>query len=182
VSGVGALLTALSVPTLTGAKCKGKHTIFDPPERGGVSRSQVMNQERALRMCRRCPCLAECRRFYDSLPARQRPTGVVAGRVIHSGPAVPASPGPERRNSMTNDETPPRIYPNVRASKARLGMWEARRPGGDGRGTVYLGTYKSPEEARYAVCLEQAEYLEAKAKVYRAEAELLQRANRAADG
>lgn len=62
-------------------------------------------------------------------------------------------------------------YPGVRPSKARQGMWEARRPS-NGKQT-YLGTYDTPEAARYAVCLAQAEDFEARAEVYRAEAELL---------
>jgi hypothetical protein len=76
---------------------------------------------------------------------------------------------------MTNDEARPKIYPNVRPSKARPGAWEARRPGGNGRGTVYLGTYGTPQAARYVVCIEQAELLEARAKALRAEAEALKR-------
>jgi hypothetical protein len=36
---------------------------------------------RALRLCHRCPALAQCRHYIDGLPKAQRPTGVVAGRI-----------------------------------------------------------------------------------------------------
>ncbi len=59
-----------------------------------------------------------------------------------------------------------RPYPNVKKLHNR---WQAFRPN---RGTkVYLGSFRTPEEARQAVLIAQAEHLEDKAADYRAEAE-----------
>ena len=64
-----------------------------------------------------------------------------------------------------------RPYPNVRPSKFKAGRWEACRPS---NGTyTYLGTFDSPEAARRAVLIAQAEHLEAKAAAYRAEADMV---------
>ncbi len=61
-----------------------------------------------------------------------------------------------------------RPYPNVVPTRAKRGGWEARVPR-NGNST-YLGTFDTPEEARRAVLVAQAEHLEAKAAKYRAEA------------
>jgi hypothetical protein len=62
-----------------------------------------------------------------------------------------------------------RPYPNVRPSRFKVGRWEALRPS-NGKHT-HVGTFDSPEAARRAVLIAQAEHLEAKAAAYRAEAE-----------
>jgi hypothetical protein len=67
-----------------------------------------------------------------------------------------------------------RPYPNVRQSKFKAGRWEARGPRGP-RGR-YLGTFDTPEAARHAALIAQAEHLEAKAAHYRAEAAALRTA------
>src|ERR1700682_395204 len=76
-----------------------------------------------------------------------------------------------RNNPMTNDEARAKTFPNVRPSRAQAGRWEARRPS-NGR-QHYIGTFDTPEAARYAVCIAQADTLEARAKAYRAEADML---------
>jgi hypothetical protein len=36
----------------------------------------------ALQICQSCPALQPCRQWFDSLPAPQRPRGVIAGRLV----------------------------------------------------------------------------------------------------
>jgi hypothetical protein len=64
-----------------------------------------------------------------------------------------------------------RPYPNVRPAHSKSGRWEARRPSNGEQ--LYLGTFDTPEAARSAVLIAQAEHLESKAARYRAEAERL---------
>lgn len=66
-----------------------------------------------------------------------------------------------------SDQTRRRPYPNVKPT-ANGRRWEAFRPA-NGR-AEYLGTFDTPEAARTAVLLAQAQHLEAKAKRYRNEA------------
>jgi hypothetical protein len=66
---------------------------------------------------------------------------------------------------MTTTQRP---YPNVVPSNSNAGTWEARHPL---NGTqAHLGTFDTPEAARHAVLIAQAEHLEARAARYRAEA------------
>ena len=60
-----------------------------------------------------------------------------------------------------------RPYKNVKAT-ANGRRWEAYQPLNSS--TKYLGTYDTPEAARQAVLLAQAEHLESKAQRYRNEA------------
>jgi hypothetical protein len=62
------------IPRLPGARCVGKSDLFDATDCPELA-------EAALNLCRGCPALAGCAAWFDSLPRRQRPTGVVAGRV-----------------------------------------------------------------------------------------------------
>jgi WhiB family redox-sensing transcriptional regulator len=39
-------------------------------------------RQAALQICAHCPELTRCRDWVDSLPASQRPLGVIAGRII----------------------------------------------------------------------------------------------------
>jgi hypothetical protein len=75
------LLSALSTPRLDGALCKGKAALFDPPDTNTRPRAQQAAEARALRLCGRCPALAQCQCWLDSLPKRSRPYGVVAAKV-----------------------------------------------------------------------------------------------------
>ena len=66
--------------------------------------------------------------------------------------------------SLTDEGKRP--YPNVVPNRGR---WEARRPSnGSYR---YIGIFDTPEQARRAVLIAQAEHLEARAAAYRAEAD-----------
>jgi hypothetical protein len=53
----------------------GRYEIFDGAAAGGeIARS-------ALELCAVCPALRACAAWFDGLPAKQRPRGVVAGRL-----------------------------------------------------------------------------------------------------
>jgi hypothetical protein len=65
------------LPDLTGAACVGRSDLFDL--RPVDSDDRVYRE--ALALCARCPVLDACRAWFASLPAAQRPVGVIAGRV-----------------------------------------------------------------------------------------------------
>jgi WhiB family redox-sensing transcriptional regulator len=67
-----------SLPDLAGAACAGRSDLFD-------LKAGSLRHRTALAMCAHCRVLAACRAWFESLPAAQRPVGVVAG-FVH-GPA-----------------------------------------------------------------------------------------------
>jgi WhiB family transcriptional regulator, redox-sensing transcriptional regulator len=67
------------VPNLKGAACAGRSDLFDPARYHSADRAH--REARALAICARCPALGACRAWFASLPAAQRPFGVIAGRV-----------------------------------------------------------------------------------------------------
>jgi hypothetical protein len=74
------LLDALAAaPNLSGAACRGRHELFDPRDLSDPDRQDI--EAEALALCRGCPALLACRRWYDSLPPGKRPIGVVAGQI-----------------------------------------------------------------------------------------------------
>jgi len=82
VSAIDGLLGAiLGAPALPGARCRGRPHLFDEP--GGREDPAVVaaRQAQALGLCGRCPALAACSAWFESLPPRERPGGVIAGRV-----------------------------------------------------------------------------------------------------
>jgi WhiB family transcriptional regulator, redox-sensing transcriptional regulator len=82
---VETLFAALAAaPRLPGAACVGRHELFDL--RDGIDPDRAEVEARALAICSACPALADCSAWLASLPARKRPTGVVAG-VLRRPPA-----------------------------------------------------------------------------------------------
>ncbi|HPX38596.1 MAG TPA: hypothetical protein PLH92_17215 [Mycobacterium sp.] len=78
------LLDALAAaPVFPGAKCRGKPHLFD--EAGPDEPPEVVQarQGQALGLCHRCPSLTRCETWFNSLPPRKRPGGVIAGQVHH---------------------------------------------------------------------------------------------------
>ena len=72
MSAVDALFEALrGIPPLPGALCRGQHELFDDADL----------PNRALALCARCPALAGCSTWFEALPPKHRPPGVIAGRV-----------------------------------------------------------------------------------------------------
>ncbi|UGU08153.1 hypothetical protein LTQ56_05625 [Mycobacterium intracellulare subsp. intracellulare] len=65
------------VPLLEGARCKGRPERFDLDVR-----SDRESIDWATYTCGACPALRKCRRWVDRLDTRQRPSGVVAGRLL----------------------------------------------------------------------------------------------------
>jgi len=77
------LSTMAKVPVLRGARCRGRHELFDPPgcdEPAAVAQART---EQALRICQSCPALQSCSQWFDSLPPKDRPHGVVAARICN---------------------------------------------------------------------------------------------------
>jgi hypothetical protein len=70
-----------AIPDLDGAACKGNPARFDQPDPPQDPRARARLAAAAAE-CRRCPVLTACGRWVDGLPARQRPAGIVAGRLF----------------------------------------------------------------------------------------------------
>lgn len=80
-----ALIEALAgAPSLPGARCRGRHHLFDPARLGEHAEAR---HAQALGLCERCPALVACSEWYEGLPPKQRPLGVVAGRINPTQPA-----------------------------------------------------------------------------------------------
>jgi hypothetical protein len=83
-----ALLGAMAAtPALPGAKCVGRHDLFDLRDLSDPERPDAEAQ--ALALCRSCPALAGCSAWFESLPHGRRPHGVIAGKVVRA--RTPAS-------------------------------------------------------------------------------------------
>jgi WhiB family redox-sensing transcriptional regulator len=67
-------------PSLPGAKCRNRPHLFDEAAKGEPPEVVEQRHQQALGLCRICPALASCTEWFAALPARQRPSGVVAGR------------------------------------------------------------------------------------------------------
>lgn len=71
---LGDLLLAIHAPELTGAACKGRPEVFDAQPPKTADRGYL--HTRAKWIClRKCPALAQCRAWLESLPPSQRPEG-----------------------------------------------------------------------------------------------------------
>lgn len=97
-----ALLTEIldGVPSLPGAVCPDWKLTFTATTDATDPETRDYSIATALRICRSCPALQRCRDWLDSLPASQRPPGVVAGQVIpRSRPK-----GTPMSNNITEDD------------------------------------------------------------------------------
>lgn len=72
---------AAAAPRLDGAACLGMWEAFDPADTGETEQDVDYRHRTAMGICARCPALSACRTWVDSLPPRQRPGGVTAGRI-----------------------------------------------------------------------------------------------------
>ena len=71
-----------ALPDLSAGNCVGRSDVFDPLPPNHPDRED--RQAEALQLCRTCPVLLACRRWYLATPRDQRPVGIVtAGRVNH---------------------------------------------------------------------------------------------------
>lgn len=73
----------LGVPSLPGAKCRGRSHLFDAAEQYEPAEIVEQRHNQAKRLCAGCSSLETCRTWLESLPLSRKPVGVVAGRVIH---------------------------------------------------------------------------------------------------
>lgn len=74
------IATLAGVPSLPGARCRGRHHLFDPAAFGENPDTVEQRHTQALGLCSHCPALNSCSDWLDSLPPRQRPHGVIAGQ------------------------------------------------------------------------------------------------------
>lgn len=70
-----------AAPCLPGAKCRGRHSLYDPAALGENPDTVAERHALAVELCSYCPSLARCQDWLASLPPRKRPLGVVAGIV-----------------------------------------------------------------------------------------------------
>ena len=68
-----------AIPALPGARCRNRSQLFDLRPDDDPTRPDA--EATALALCSRCPSLDRCRHWFDSLPPKQRPLGVIAGQV-----------------------------------------------------------------------------------------------------
>lgn len=105
------LLTALAgAPSLPGARCRGRHHLFDPGHPDEEPATTDRRHAQALGLCHRCPALTRCSEWLDSLHDRDRPPGVVAAQVVAEPPAA------RRRNRQAPDA--PIVAPPASAAPA----------------------------------------------------------------
>lgn len=91
---VDALLEMLGAsipqPAMPDAACRGHADLFDPRRTGESSAEHepehavAARHLQAQRLCAGCLELTRCRDWVQQLPAKERPTGVVAGRIIET--------------------------------------------------------------------------------------------------
>lgn len=85
---LSALLAAVgAAPALPGARCRGKHHLFDEAGKNEAPETVDQRHTQALGLCHHCTALASCQTWFDTLKPSRRPHGVVAGRVIQPKPA-----------------------------------------------------------------------------------------------
>lgn len=65
-------------PSLPGARCRGRHRLFDEAQPG---EDADYRHSQALALCGTCPALTRCEQWFDDLPRSRRPAGVVAGQL-----------------------------------------------------------------------------------------------------
>jgi hypothetical protein len=79
-AGAVSFFAAARFPSLPLAACRGLHELYDRVvEEGGSA-----DVKAALATCEVCPELARCGDWLESLPLRDKPFGVTAGRLRRS--------------------------------------------------------------------------------------------------
>ncbi len=90
---LAAILAAVgAAPALPGARCRGRHHLFDEATPDEDPDTVAYRHDHALRLCRSCTALASCEQWFESLPRSQRPSGVIAGQVRQPKPGRPKKP------------------------------------------------------------------------------------------
>jgi hypothetical protein len=70
-----------AAPCLPGARCRGKHHLFDAAATHEPPKVVEARHAQAIGLCSHCPALPRCAAWFDSLPPSKRPEGVVAGKL-----------------------------------------------------------------------------------------------------
>jgi hypothetical protein len=70
-----------AAPCLPGARCRGRHALFDPAAKDEDPDNVTARHTQALTLCTHCPSLTRCKAWLDGLPVSKRPFGVIAGTV-----------------------------------------------------------------------------------------------------
>jgi hypothetical protein len=82
MSQLDALLDAIgATPALPGARCRGRHHLFDAAGSGEDPATVTARHNQALGLCEHCPARDRCETWFDGLKPSNRPPGVVAGRI-----------------------------------------------------------------------------------------------------
>ena len=77
-------LADVVAPALPDAACVNHYELFDQTissSTGHKAAELGALRTEALAVCTSCPALAPCRKWLNTIPPRQRPSGVVAGQV-----------------------------------------------------------------------------------------------------
>lgn len=72
------------IPDLPGARCRGRHHLFDAAAEDEQPPAVEHRHRAALELCAGCPVLAACGAWVASLRPKDRPAGVIAGRIHHA--------------------------------------------------------------------------------------------------
>lgn len=80
------IATLAGTPALPGARCRGRHHLFDEAAHTETAETVTARHQQALGLCERCPSLTRCGDWLESLPPSKRPPGVIAGRVRRPRP------------------------------------------------------------------------------------------------
>jgi hypothetical protein len=82
MSQLDAILEAVgAAPALPGAKCRGRHSLYDAAALGENPDTVAARHALAVELCSYCPALTRCQSWFYGLTPKKRPLGVVAGRV-----------------------------------------------------------------------------------------------------
>ena len=73
------LMSIAGAPALPGARCRGRHHLFDCRGEHEGDATVAARHRQARGLCERCPSLEACRAWVGGLHARKRPPSVVAG-------------------------------------------------------------------------------------------------------
>jgi Transcription factor WhiB len=80
MSDLDQLLAAIgAAPVLPGARCRGRHHLFDAADPGEDPETVAARHSQALGLCSRCPAQKDCKTWFLSLKPSKRPPGICAG-------------------------------------------------------------------------------------------------------
>jgi hypothetical protein len=108
----GGLDIAAAMPAMPNALCIPERKLFDRAAHGAPLAAEL-----AQRCCRYCPHLAQCKQWLDTLPAVDRPAGVVGGVISK----------PTRR--VAKSHMTPAIAARVQARRAARKIQAQRKAG-----------------------------------------------------